>query len=71
LPWLNSYILNKWPDPKADINEFQREYFMSYGVAKGYQKLVDELASADDRQRLIAIKIDQENVKQLTTIKRG
>lgn len=44
---------------------------MSYGVAKGYQKLVDELASADDRQRLIAIKIDQENVKQLTTIKRG
>jgi len=42
---------------------------MSYGLAKGYQKLIDDLSGAGERQRQIAIKVDQQNAKQFTTIK--
>lgn len=41
---------------------------MSFGTARAYQQLIDELRGAEDRQRQIAQRIEQENVKkQLAT----
>lgn len=64
---------NLWPKPEADIQAFQREYFLSYGACVFAKNLVAELESSETRMRDIQKRIDQEKLKDVrpTTTKRS
>lgn len=63
---------NLWPKPEADIQEFQREYFLSYGACTFANKILAELEGSEQRMRDIQKRIDQEKAKyETTTTKRS
>lgn len=54
---------NIWPKPVADLQEFQKEYFLSYGMAKAFDKLIVDLSTSDERARNIQQRIEREKLK--------
>lgn len=63
---------NLWPKPQADIQEFQREYFLSYGASKFATNLVNELQGSEQRTYDIQKRIDKEKAKnEIATPKRS
>lgn len=57
---------NLWPKPEADIQEFQREYFLSYGACRFAQGLIAELETAEQRMRDTQKRIETEKAKYET-----
>lgn len=61
---------NLWPKPEADLQTFQREYFLSYGACIFAKNLIAELSTAEERMRDTQQRIERErlkNVKPTTT----
>lgn len=56
---------NLWPKPEADLQNFQREYFLSYGASLFAKNLVAELEASEGRMRDIQQRIEREKVKNV------
>jgi len=56
---------NLWPKPEADLQEFQREYFLSYGASLFAKNIIAELEVADSRVIDIQQRIEREKVKNV------
>lgn len=56
---------NLWPKPEAELQAFQREYFLSYGACIFAKNLIAELESSEERMRDIQQRIERENLKNV------
>lgn len=56
---------NLWPKPEADLQAFQREYFLSYGASLFAKNLVAELEASEGRIRDIQQRIEREKLKNV------
>lgn len=56
---------NLWPKPEAELQAFQREYFLSYGACIFAKNLIAELESSEERMRDIQQRIEREKLKNV------